>query len=99
MLLQHNDSSQLIDKHFRLKCPHCSALSGLSAISLPSYPLLNRYKPKSVGIAYQCDACQETVFLRFPVSYDFGNNRVNIPEDYFEVERPQEDYEFNYGNC
>lgn len=96
MIIAHNTSQQIIDTHFKVKCPHCSAVSGLSAISIPIYDLLRRYRPKSVGIGYQCDVCQEAVFLRFPVIYDFGNNRVNIVEPYTEVERPREEYEFKY---
>ena len=96
ILANNNDSFNITDKHFTLKCPHCAVLSGLSAISVPRYELLRRYEPKSVGIAYQCDACQETVFLRFPVSYEWGNSRVLIHDNYTEIERPQEDYEFRY---
>ncbi len=97
MLTSNNDASAIVDRHFKIKCPHCTALSGLSAISIPRYELLRRYKPKSIGIAYQCDACQETVFLRFPVSYEWVHNRVKIPDDAFiEIERPKEDYEFSY---
>ncbi len=86
--------AQVVDRHFAVKCPHCAALSGLSAISIPQYGLLHRYQPKSVGVAYQCDACKDTVFLRFQVRYDLGNNSVHIDEDYEEVERPSEGYEF-----
>lgn len=96
ILPSNSDPTGIIDRHFRVKCPHCATLSGLSAISIPRYDLLRRYEPKSVGIAYQCDACQQTVFLRFPVSYDWGNKRVKISDDYTEIERPKEDYEFSY---
>jgi hypothetical protein len=96
ILPSDNNPTNIIDRHFRVKCPHCGTLSGLSAISVPRYDLLRRYEPKTVGIAYQCDACQQTVFLRFPVAYDWGNNRVKIPDDYTEIERPKEDYEFSY---
>jgi hypothetical protein len=97
MILQQNENAvEIIDRHIKLKCPHCSVVSGLSAISIPRYELLKRYRPKSVGIAYQCDVCQETVFLRFRVTYDFGNHRVIIPDQYTEIELPQEEYEFKY---
>ena len=95
-LRSDNSAKEILDKHFRVKCPHCMTLSGLSAISIPRYELLQRYQPKSVGIAYQCDACQETVFLRFAVHYDFGHHRVTISEHFTEIERPEEDYEFSY---
>lgn len=97
LTLTSKSDSALLDKHFTVKCPHCMALSGLSAISLPQFPLLKRYQPNSVGIAYQCDACHETVFLRFPVKYEFQSARIFIDDDDFtEIERPQENCEFNY---
>jgi len=96
ILPSDNNPIAIVDKHFRVKCPHCRTLSGLSAISVPRYDLLRRYEPKNVGVAYQCDACSETVFLRFPVKYDWGSKRVLIPDKYAEIERPMEDYEFNY---
>ncbi|MDD2901794.1 MAG: DUF4145 domain-containing protein [Syntrophales bacterium] len=91
-----NNPTGIIDKHFRVKCPHCATVSGLSAISIPRFELLRRYQPKTIGIAYQCDACRQTIFLRFPVTYDFGNARVFIDENFTEIERPKEEYEFNY---
>lgn len=96
LTLRGNDDKTVIDKHFKVKCPHCGTFSGLSAISIPKYDLLQRYQPKSVGVAYQCDACQQAVFLRFGVEYDLGNSRVNIDDQYVEVERPKETYEFKY---
>ena len=91
-----NNPRNIIDKHFKVKCPHCSTTSGLSAISIPQYDLLLRYQPKSIGIAYQCDACQETVFLKFPITYNFNKNFVLISNDYIEIERPMEDYDFQH---
>lgn len=92
-----NDPKRIIDRHISLKCPHCGTFSGLSAISIPRHELFKLYKPKSVGIAYRCDACRETVFLRFPVRYDFlVRSAVEILERYAEIERPKEDYEFKY---
>jgi len=96
ILPSNNDPTKIIDRHFIVKCPHCGTVSGLSAISVPHYDLLRRYEPKSVGVAYQCDACQQTVFLRFPVLYKWGSKEVEIPDDYTEIERPKEEYEFSY---
>ena len=96
ILPSDSNPTAIVDRHFRVKCPHCATLSGLSAISVPRYDLLKRYQPKDVGVAYQCDACGQTVFLRFPVDYDFGNSRVKIPDEYVEIERPMEEYEFDY---
>ncbi|MEX0684442.1 MAG: DUF4145 domain-containing protein [Balneolales bacterium] len=96
LLLTKASDKKLIDQHFRVKCPHCMTGAGLSAVSIPKYDLLERYQPKSVGLAYQCDVCQETVFLRFKVQYNFPNHKVTFFKDYEEVERPQETYDFKY---
>ena len=93
-LHQDNNPAQLVTKHFTIKCPHCNAISGLSAISLPQHNLLIHYKPKNAGIAYQCDACQETVFLRFIIRY--FPKHVEFDDDFIEVEHPHEDYEYKY---
>ena len=93
---QEDVYTQVIDRHFTLKCPHCGTASGLSAISIPRYHLVKRYQPPKLGVAYQCDACHQPVFLRFQVNYDFGNYKFFLDDEYEEVERPQEDYEFQY---
>jgi hypothetical protein len=87
---------EIIDKHYTVKCPHCGVPSGLSAVSLPQWDLLVRYKPPKVGVGYRCDACQQPVFLRFFVDYDLHNGWITLKEPYEEVERPQETYEFNH---
>jgi hypothetical protein len=86
----------VIDTHFTVKCPRCGVPSGLSAIAIPQWDLLSRYKPPKVGIGYKCDACQQPVFLRFDVVYDLGNHRIIFKDPFEEVERPQETYEFSY---
>lgn len=91
----HANRQSVVDKHFRITCPHCSTLSGLSAISLPDYALATRYQPKDLGVAYQCDACKTTVFLRFSVRYDPGSAKIWLNE-YSEVEQAKESYDFNY---
>jgi Domain of unknown function (DUF4145) len=95
-ILKKQPPTAVIDKHFTVKCPHCTVPSGLSAISLPNYDLLERYQPPRVGIGYQCDACSQPVFLRFRVSYRLASNLIDIDEGYEEVERPQEQYEFKH---
>lgn len=97
----HNAGGQqnyrsITDKHFTVKCPHCGVPSGLSAISIPQWELLVRYKPERTGVGYRCDACSKPVFLRFAVSYDLSHNQITLQEPHEEVERPQETYEFSY---
>ncbi len=98
MQLRSDTKSEIniIDRHFNVKCPHCTAFASLSPISIPKYELLERYRPKDVGVAYICNACQRTVFLRFSVKYDFGNLQLDIGPNIEEVERPMEDFEHEY---
>ena len=91
-----NNPQDVFDKHYALKCPHCGVQSNLSAISIPRYEFVRRFKPTKVGIVYRCDSCNAPVFLRFSVQHDFGNNRVHIGENYEEIERPLETFEFKY---
>ena len=87
---------EIIDTHYTVKCPRCGVPSGLSAISLPQWELLVRYKPTKVGVGYQCDACHQPVFLRFSVAYELQGGWITLKDPYEEVERPQETYELNY---
>jgi hypothetical protein len=91
-----NNPQDVFDKHYALKCPHCGVQSNVSAISLPRYEFLLRFKPSKVGIVYRCDSCNAPVFLRFSVAHDVGNARAVISEEYEEIERPQETFDFKY---
>ena len=91
-----NNTQNVFDKHYALKCPHCGVQSNLSAISIPRYEFLVRFRSTKVGIVYRCDSCNAPVFLRFSVQQDFGGPQVRIDEDYEEIERPLETFEFKY---
>lgn len=94
---KRNDPTSAFDRHFTITCPHCSTTSNISAVSLPRYEYLERFRPERVGIVYRCDACNDPVFLRFSISrYDTGNHRVLVDEDFEEVEPPSEQFEFPY---
>lgn len=94
---KNNDPQSVFDMHFALTCPHCAVHSNISAISIPRYEFLVRFQPAIVGIAYRCDSCNMPVFLRFKVEkYDTGNNRIFLLEEYEEIERPTEVFEFQY---
>lgn len=92
---QNNDQTSVFDKHYSVKCPHCDTKSGLSAVSIPRWDLIRRFNLSKVGIVYSCDACHAPVFLRFVVR-DVAENPLWINEDFEEVERPSETFEFNY---
>ena len=97
MINKSNDPQMIFDRHFSLKCPHCSTHSNISAISIPRYEYIERFRPNRVGIAYRCDSCNEPIFLKFKVrSLDFGNHRVLFHEEYEEIERPAETFEYSY---
>jgi hypothetical protein len=91
-----NNPQNIFDKHYALKCPHCGVQSNISAISIPRYELLLRFRPERVGIVYRCDSCNEPIFLRFTLRLDFNNSRAEILEIYEEVQRVRETFEFNY---
>lgn len=92
-----NNPQSAFDHHYSLSCPHCGAYSNITAISVPRYESLTRFQPTTVGVVYRCDSCNEPVFLRFKVAnYDPGSLRVVLEEDYQEVERSTETFEFAY---
>lgn len=91
-----NDPQEIFDKHYSLNCPHCSAHSNISAISIPRYEYLTRFKPQEIGIAYRCDACNKPIFLKFTVRYDLGNHRIQVNDEYTEIELARESFEFQY---
>src|SRR5690242_12351768 len=80
----------IIDRHFAITCPHCNTASNLTAVSVPRYAQLKRYRPEKVVIGYRCDACNAAVALRFDVSGDYHNNIARFSTDFEELERPME---------
>ena len=95
LLASDNNITNILDAHFSMKCPHCNALSNITAISYPRYELSRRFNLNKLGIVYMCDACKEPIFLKFKVS--LNQNRVLIfDEKYEEIERPKETFEIEY---
>ena len=92
-----NDPESVFDTHFTLNCPHCQSRANVTALSIPRYEYLMRFRPNKVGIVYRCDACNAPIFLKFDVvSYDTSHNRIRISDAYEEIERPTEKFEFQY---
>ncbi len=92
-----NEPTNIFDTHFALKCPSCNIPSNISAISIPRYEFLTRFKPDTVGIAYRCDSCNAPIFLKFNViRYDVGNARVELSDEYTEIERPKETFDLTH---
>src|SRR5690606_2308270 len=49
------------------ECPHCGAHAQLVPLATPSYEALVAARPRHVGIAYSCAACNEPRFVRAAV--------------------------------
>jgi len=97
MRLLINSITEIIDFPISLKCPHCNTIAGLSVLSPPNYPLLLRFRPTKVGIAYKCNSCDEPVFLKFKVkSINSAGGVIDFFDTYQIIEFPKEDFEFSY---
>jgi hypothetical protein len=67
----------------------------MSPQSMPRADDLLREKPSHVGLVFQCDSCKSPVFLRFAIR-GFGETRVELSQNYVELERPKERFSFSY---
>ncbi len=83
------------DEQIGLECPYCSVYSHMSPQSMPRADDLLREKPSHVGLVFQCDSCKSPVFLRFAIR-GFGETRVELSQNYVELERPKERFSFSY---
>lgn len=86
---------QTFDPQFALTCPHCLTYSHITAVSVPQFDLLMRYKPKQVGIVYRCESCNGPIFLKFAVKA-YAADKVELSSKYVELERPRETFNFTY---
>jgi Domain of unknown function (DUF4145) len=92
-----NNPQDVIDRHFTVKCPHCQVKSNLTAVAIPRYELLQRFRPRTVGIAYRCDSCNEPVFLRVPIiKIPSMGHPIDLGISFEEVERAEESFELQY---
>ena len=87
---QHDHS-----QHFALNCPSCSVFAHMTAVAIPSFAELSRYKPPETGIVFRCDNCNSPVFLRFPVKA-YTDDRIELSTNFVELERPKESFDFTY---
>jgi hypothetical protein len=77
------------------ECPHCGAHAQLLPVATPSYEALMNARPRHVGIAYRCAACNEPRFVRATVR-TFEADRVELSANLLEIERPKERFQFSY---
>jgi hypothetical protein len=84
-----------LDKNLVVTCPHCQVVAHLTVSAVPRFEDLQLYRPKQVGVVYQCDACHLPVFLRFAVRV-YGTTRIELATQFTEVERAREKFSFAY---
>jgi hypothetical protein len=87
----HHDHSQ----HFALNCPSCGVFAHMTAVAVPSFEELSRYKPPETGMVFRCDNCNSPVFLRFPVKA-YTEDQVELSTNFIELERPKESFDFTF---
>jgi hypothetical protein len=95
----NNDPTEVFDRHYTLDCPHCQARSGISAMAIPRWEFLDRFRPKEVGIAYICNSCKGPIFLVFRViQYHARGDRyaIRLFDDPAVVQQPAEHFDFQY---
>ena len=90
-----NLPQNIYDRHIAIKCPNCEVFSSVTAVSVPRYELLARFKPKFTGIVYRCDSCNYPVFLKFAVK-GYAAERVDLSSSFEQVERPTEEFDYTY---
>lgn len=78
-----------------LTCPHCQAVTHLTAAGVPRFAEISRRRPKEVGVVFLCNACAEPVFLKFAVRA-YGAERIELAGTYTEVERAPEIFPLSY---
>jgi hypothetical protein len=82
-------------QHFALNCPSCGVFAHMTALAVPGFEDLSRYKPPEAGLVFRCDNCNAPVFLRFPVK-SYNEEQVELSTNFIEVERPKETFDFTY---
>ena len=89
------DSSSYLHHHSSegptLTCPHCQAVALMSPLSLPRFSALTAHKPNHVGVVYRCNACNQPVFLKYPVK-SYTEQRIELSPQYIELEQPREKF-------
>src|SRR5690349_13545415 len=90
----NNDPQQILDNDLSLLCPHCGVHAGMTAVSIPRYELMHRFKLSDVGLVCRCDACGKPVFFQFKVLR--LENPVSLKQEYTVVQAALEPFEHRY---
>jgi hypothetical protein len=88
--LIHDQGKRLV-----LTCPHCQAVTHVSAAAVPRFADLQTYRPAQIGIVFRCDACLAPIFLRF-TARAYAANRVELAPQFVQVERAHERFDFTH---
>jgi hypothetical protein len=92
--VKNNNSFQQSEPIAR-ECPHCGAHAQLVPIATPSFAALTSSRPRQVGIACRCAACNEPRFVRAAVRR-FEADHVELSANLVEIERAKERFPFGY---
>ena len=77
------------------ECPHCGAHAQLIPVSTPSFEAIRSARPRQVGIAFRCAACNEPRFGRAAVRA-IDTVRVELSSSISEIERSQQRFPYSY---
>lgn len=77
------------------ECPHCGAHAQLIPIATPSFEAISSARPRHVGIAFRCAACNEPRFGRVAVRA-IDTVRVELSSNVVEIERSQQRFPYSY---
>jgi len=77
------------------ECPHCGANAQLIPVATPSFEAIHSARPRQVGIAFRCAACNEPRFCRAAVR-SIDTVRIELSANITEVERPSHRFPFRY---
>jgi hypothetical protein len=80
---------------FSRECPHCGAHAQLIPVSTPSFEAIRSARPRQVGIAFRCAACNEPRFGRAAVRA-IDTVRVELSSSITEIERSQQRFPYSY---
>lgn len=95
---KENKPTEIFDRTYSRRCPHCHHTSNITAISIPRYEFLERFHPDKLGLVFRCDRCNEPLFAAFPItSYDLSNHRIVYDDSSPSfVEFALEPFEYDY---
>ena len=83
------------ERSLALLCPHCQVYTHITPVSVPQFSELVASRPTHVGMVYRCDSCSAPIFLKFAVKI-YAANRVELANNFVELERAKEKFNFTY---